>query len=96
MSDLGNFSIRKVTKDGKVTTLAGGSLGSADGLGSQASFGGRESIPRQGPTGLAVDSANNVYVADAGNFAIRKVTPDGLVTTLAGPHFSQGCYDCGH
>jgi streptogramin lyase len=79
-----HFTIRKVTPAGVVTTLAGlaGSIGSADGLGSTARF--------AGPSGVGVDSAGNVYVADSDNNTIRKVTPQGEVTTLAGlPQFDK-------
>jgi sugar lactone lactonase YvrE len=78
VADSGNSTIRKVTPDGVVTTLAGlaGSYGSADGTGSAARF--------KYPDGVAVDSADNVYVADTYNCTIRKVTPGGVVTTLAG------------
>lgn len=76
VADTHQSLIRKVTPDGVVTTLAGGTAGSADGTNDTAQFG--------GPTGVAVDSAGNVYVADHGNHTIRKVTPEGVVTTLAG------------
>jgi sugar lactone lactonase YvrE len=82
VADTGNNTIRKVTPDGVVTTLAGtaSQTGSADGTGTQARFG----FANLGPAGIAVDAADNVYVADFANFAIRKVTPAAEVTTLAG------------
>lgn len=78
VADTNNFTIRKITPQGLVTTLAGtaGVIGSADGTGPGASF-------RQ-PTGVAVDASGNVYVADSQNYTIRKITPDGTVTTIIG------------
>ena len=87
VADYFNFTIRKVTPDGAVTTLAGlaGDSGSADGSGSEARF--------NFPWGVAVDGAGIVYVADTGNGTIRKITPDGAVTTLAGLAGSMGAVD---
>jgi len=69
--------IRKITPGGVVSTLAGsGQRGSADGTGRQASFGYE--------IHLAADAAGNVYVADYEYKTIRKVTPQGVVTTVAG------------
>ncbi|OGV77489.1 MAG: hypothetical protein A3K18_12010 [Lentisphaerae bacterium RIFOXYA12_64_32] len=88
VADWGNNTIRKVTSAGVVTTLVTGSVrahGSADGTGRAARF----SYPR----GLTVDSAGNVYVADFNNCTIRKVTPAGVTTTLAGSVGAWGSAD---
>ncbi|MGI9105009.1 MAG: gluconolaconase [Pyrinomonadaceae bacterium] len=68
--------IRKVTPEGAAVTLAGGAEGFADGAGAAARF--------HTPSALAIDASGNLYVADTGNHRIRKVTPEGVVTTLAG------------
>jgi serine/threonine protein kinase len=78
VADLSNETIRKITPAGVVTTLAGqaGMTGSVDGSGSLARF--------NAPHGVATDHAGNVYVADSANGTIRKITPSGVVGTLAG------------
>jgi sugar lactone lactonase YvrE len=84
VSETINNTIRMITPNGTVTTLAGQSFstGSADGTGSAALF--------NGPTSLAVDSQGDVYVADTGNYTIRKITPAGVVTTIVGAISSIG------
>lgn len=81
VADTGNNAVRKVTADGAVTTLAGGSggpnsAGFADGPAASARF--------NAPRGVAVDGAGNVYVADTLNERIRKIAPGGIVSTVAG------------
>jgi len=77
IADTGNDTIRRISPGGLVTTLAGtaGQAGSADGPGNSASF--------NAPAGLAIDTAGNLFVADTGNQAIRKISPAGAVSTLA-------------
>jgi sugar lactone lactonase YvrE len=78
VADTSNNTIRMITPAGLVSTLAGtaGSYGSADLSGPLASF--------KSPGGVATDAAGNVYVADTNNSTIRKITPGGVVSTLAG------------
>lgn len=77
--------IRVVQPDGAVSTLAGGKEGFTDGLGTAAAF--------NTPSAIALDHLGNLYVADTGNHAIRRIAPDGAVTTLAGngsPGYADG------
>lgn len=68
--------IRRIAADGSVATIAGGERGFVDGPAGEARF--------DTPSGIAIDSGNVLYVADTANNAIRRVTPDGTVTTIAG------------
>jgi sugar lactone lactonase YvrE len=102
VADTSNHTIRKIALDGTVTTIAGspGLRGYANGVGSAARF--------NLPHGVAVDADGNVFVGDVGNDAVRRIAPNGTVTTVAGgpvpagkdgnvqaseTHFSFGC--CG-
>ena len=85
VADSQNNAIRKIDTQGSVTTLAGGTWGSTDGLGTNAGF--------NGPYGIAVDRAGNAYVSDSQNHTIRKVTASGLVTTFAGLTGAHGSTD---
>jgi len=85
VADSNNYTIRKITVAGEVSTLAGlvGVAGSADGIGSEARF--------MGTYGVAVDASGNVYVAD--NHTIRKITAAGMVSTFAGAAGVSGSTD---
>lgn len=86
IADSGNHCIRKIS-GGLVSTFAGQPQvwGTADGLGTNAQF--------NGPVGLAFDSNGNLFVSDANNDTIRKITPAGLVTTFAGAAGTDGSAD---
>jgi sugar lactone lactonase YvrE len=89
VADSGNQLIRKITSGGGVTTLAGSpeNWGTDDGVGSAARF--------NGPVGVAVDDQGNLFVSDSWNHAIRKITPDGTVSTWAGMPGVDGGVDGG-
>lgn len=85
VADFGNNAIRKITPAGVVTTLAGGTQGSTNGTGTAAKF--------YEPNDLTVDAAGNVYVVDSYNDLIRKITPAGVVSTIAGTALAYGFAD---
>jgi sugar lactone lactonase YvrE len=92
VADTENHLIRKISAEGRVTTIAGAppsdenaSPGSKDGVGIDARF--------NYPWGIAVDAIGNVFVADSSNRAIRKITPAAVVTTFAGSAGASGNVD---
>ena len=77
VADTNNHRIRKITSSGVVSTFAGsGVAGFSDGSATVAKF--------NYPTGITIDTAGNLYIADKTNHRIRKITPSGLVSTIAG------------
>lgn len=87
VTDNSNHTVRRISPTGWVTTVAGlaGTSGSANGAGSAARF--------FGPLGVDVDPSGNAIIADYGNSTIRKVTPAGAVTTIAGAAGQVGTVD---
>jgi hypothetical protein len=87
VADTGNSIIRKITATGTVSTYAGSTAnqGFKDGTGTGAWF--------NAPAALTIDAGDNLYVADTGNSVIRKVTPSGVVTTVAGTAGTRGAAD---
>lgn len=86
VADSGNNVIRKISPDGIVSTFAGSSVaGKLNGTGTAAMF--------NGPRGVAVDASGVVYVTDTLNYLLRKITPDGTVTILAGQYPTIGIVD---
>lgn len=87
VADAGNYTVRRISTDGRVTTLAGtpGQAGSADGVGAAVRF--------AGPSGVAVDAAGNVYVSDLPNKTLRRISAAGVVSTIAGSAGQAGFVD---
>ncbi|HVS07827.1 MAG TPA: LuxR C-terminal-related transcriptional regulator [Candidatus Dormibacteraeota bacterium] len=79
VAETGANLVVKVDASGAVTTVAGTGRAGWSGDGGQAT-----SAELSAPEGLAVDQQGNLYIADAGNDRVRKVTPDGVITTIAG------------
>ncbi|HLK66518.1 MAG TPA: hypothetical protein VKU19_23955 [Bryobacteraceae bacterium] len=79
IADFSNNRIRMVTPGGTITTVAGNGNGGYSGDGGPAA-----SAMLNLPSGVALDSAGNLYIADSGNNVIRKVIPGGAITTVAG------------
>jgi len=79
IADTGNNRIRKVSTTGIITTLAGNGTAGLAGDGGPAT-----AAELSYPLGVAVDASGNVYIADTNNNSIRKVSPGGIITTLAG------------
>lgn len=87
VADIYNHTIRRITPAGVVTTIAGipGYAGANDGPADRATF--------YGPGGLAFDRAGNLYIADEGNYTVRRLSPDGQVATVAGTPGVSGYQD---
>ncbi len=86
-SDTGNHTVRRLRSDGRVETIAGvaGDAGITNGPAFSARF--------DSPLGIVVAADRSLYVADSGNHSIRRIAPDGTVTTLAGENGEWGARD---
>jgi uncharacterized protein (TIGR03437 family) len=79
LSDTGNHRVRKISTSGVIATLAGTGVAGFSGDGGPAA-----AAQLNLPYGLAADLAGNLYVADLGNDRVRRIGPDGVITTVAG------------
>src|SRR5439155_18570463 len=87
VADYQNYTIRKITPAGVVTTFAGtpGIQGSSDGTGASARF--------NYPIGLAIDATDTMYETDWCGYGVRRITPNGVVTTIVGTPTATGFVD---
>jgi NHL repeat len=87
VADTDNHTIRRIAPDGTVTTIAGaaGAAGFKDGIGSDARL--------RSPMGIDVNAMGDVFIADTGNHVIRKLSPNGMLTTIAGAPEEAGFAD---
>ena len=84
IADTGNHRVRKLSKDGTITTVAGNGTAAFSGDGGLATH-----ASLNAPRAVAVDAAGNLYIADFANSRIRKVTLNGAIVTVAGNgHFA--------
>jgi len=79
IADTGNHRVRKINTNGIISTVAGNGLAQFSGDGGPAT-----NASLFAPTGLGVDARSNLYIVDTGNQRIRRVGPDGIITTIAG------------
>jgi sugar lactone lactonase YvrE len=79
IADTGNNRVRRVAKDGTISTIAGTAAAGYSGDGSLAT-----TAKLNGPKGVVVDAAGSVYVADSGNGSVRQIGVSGIITTVAG------------
>jgi trimeric autotransporter adhesin len=79
VSDFGDHCVRMVTPSGTISTVAGNGIGGYSGDGGAAT-----AAELDFPQGVAVDTMGNLYIADGGNNRVRKVTPSGIISTIAG------------
>src|SRR5262249_3365199 len=101
VADAANYTVRKVTPDGTVSTVAGQptTSGTLDGPVAIAQFGTLIGAPSPvspsiaGPFGLAADSTGRIYVADSFSYTIRQISAAGIVSTLAGAANASGFAD---
>jgi sugar lactone lactonase YvrE len=87
VADFFNSRVRKITPRGLITTVAGNGTAGLSGDGGPAA-----NAQLNGPDGLAIDAAGNLFIAEYNNFRVRKVSPDGMIATVAG---SLNCCDPG-